>query len=187
MEERVLYDAQQTRIAIDAFIEGLVARYREHVDRSPDQPLRIVGIRRRGDTLARRLEARLTADGHEVPALGVLDITLYRDDFSPGRPQPTVSPSEIPFEVEGAHILLVDDVFQTGRTIRAALNQLADFGRPRRVELAVFIDRQMRELPICPDIVGLEIDRPHDERVQLRLEEDDGVENVTGVTRSESP
>ncbi len=185
MKERVLYDARQTRTTIDAFLDGLASRYREHVDAFPDQPLQIVGIRRRGDTLARRLEARLSSAGVTVPQLGVLDITLYRDDFSPSRPQPMVSPSEIPFEVEGAHIWLVDDVFQTGRTIRAALNQLSDFGRPRCVTLAVFIDRQMRELPICPDVVGLELERPSDERVQLHLEEVDGVENVVGVVHGE--
>jgi len=131
------------------------------------------------------LRQRIIRSGGEVSELGVIDITLYRDDFSPDRPQPTVRPSRIPFDIDGANILLVDDVFQSGRTIRAALTQLADFGRPRRVVLAVFIDRMQRELPICPDVVGLEIDRAWNQHVQLRLREVDGCDQITVVTERE--
>ncbi len=178
MEEAVLYGPDETRRLLDEFLEQLSARF-------GDDSWALVGIHRRGDIIAKRLRARI-ARGHgiELP-LGVLDITLYRDDFSPDRPQPTVRPSRIGFPIDGAKILLIDDVFQTGRTIRAALNQLADFGRARHVELAVFVDRQMRELPICPDHMGLVVERPPNELVQLQLEEIDGQDRVIAVRRSE--
>ena len=137
----------------------------------------LVGIQRRGDILAARLRERLLARGVELE-IGTLDITLYRDDFSPDQPQPLPGPSNIPFAVDGARVLLIDDVFQTGRTIRAALTQLADFGRARQVVLAVFIERALRELPISPDIVGLQVERAPEERVQLRLRELDDKDEV---------
>lgn len=170
MTTRCIFDPAQTREHLERFLDDLEQRYG-----SGDWAL--VGIHRRGDVLARRLQARLSARG-PAPPLGVLDITLYRDDFTPGRPQPTVRPSQVPFDVDGARILLLDDVFQTGRTIRAALQLLADFGRPRRVVLAVFIDRQQRELPICPDHVGVILERPSAHSVQLQLQEIDGRDAV---------
>ncbi|MCA8960986.1 MAG: bifunctional pyr operon transcriptional regulator/uracil phosphoribosyltransferase PyrR [Planctomycetes bacterium] len=183
MNRRVLYDRAATGTALEGFFGRVLDFVRNLHEHDPDRSVHVVGIRSRGDTLARRLDSWLRAAGIEPGVPGVLDITLYRDDFVPGRPQPLVSPSDIPFEVEGATILLIDDVFQTGRTIRAALNQLSDFGRPRSVTLAVFIDRRMRELPICPDIVGLTIELPPDERLQLLLDEDDGDEAITAVAR----
>lgn len=164
-------DTATTRELLDAFLADLEQRVAE-----PGWVL--LGIQRRGDVLAARLRARVLEKGGPELPLGVLDITLYRDDFSPGRAQPTVRPSQIPFDVEGSKILLIDDVFQTGRTIRAALQQIADFGRPRRVVLAVFIDREQRELPICPDHVGVSIARDPVDRVQLRLQEIDGRDEV---------
>ncbi len=169
--DSVVYDGQQTGELLEAFLADLTRRY-------GDPSWSLVGIHRRGDILAERLRARIHQERDFEPPLGVLDITLYRDDFSPDRPQPTVRPSRIPFSVDGARILLLDDVFQTGRTIRAALDQLADFGRPRRVILAVFVDRRMRELPICPDHVGVTLERPLHEMVQLRLKEIDGRDEV---------
>lgn len=166
----MLYDEAETTTLLDRFLDQLV----EHCS---DDSWCIVGIHRRGDVLARRLRDRLRERGRDLP-LGVLDITLYRDDFRPDRPQPIVRPTEIGFEVDSARILLIDDVFQTGRTVRAALTQLADYGRPRQVVLAVFIDRQHRELPICPDRVGLTVDRPASDRVQLLLREIDGADRV---------
>jgi pyrimidine operon attenuation protein/uracil phosphoribosyltransferase len=110
--------------------------------------------------------------------LGVLDITLYRDDFSPDRPQPQVRPTQISFQIDGANVLLIDDVFQTGRTIRAALTHLADLGRPRRVLLAVLVDRKMRELPIRPDLAEIDLDLPRGEKVLLRLSEIDAADEL---------
>lgn len=171
-----IHDSEETGKLLDAFLSRLEAQVAE-----PGWSL--VGVHRRGDVLAERLRQRvLDKRGAELP-LGVLDITLYRDDFTPGRSQPKVRPSQIPFDVDGARILLVDDVFHTGRTIRAALQQISDFGRPRRVVLAVFIDRLDRELPICPDHVGIELPRDGSERVQLHLVEVDGSDEVVAEMR----
>lgn len=173
-----IFDTAQTGEFLDRFFDALIERV-THGDWG------VIGIHRRGDVLAERLLARMRDRGLAEPPLGVLDITLYRDDFSPGRPQPTVRPSKIPFSVNDARILLIDDVFQTGRTIRAALQQLADFGRPRQVVLATFIDRRQRELPISPDHVGVFVERPGEEQVHLHLNEVDGVDQVTTVTGPE--
>ncbi len=174
MEESIVYSQEETTARLNDFLGELARRF-------GDPSWALVGVHRRGDLLAERLLARIQKQkGIELP-LGVVDITLYRDDFSPDRPQPRVRPSRIPFSVQGARILLIDDVFQTGRTIRAALDQLADFGRPRRVVLAVFIDRCMRELPISPDYVQLTVERPPEEMVQLRLSELDGRDEVVVV------
>lgn len=171
-----IFDSTETARLLDEFLDDLCRRYVDAAEQG--EPWAVVGIHRRGDVIARRLCDRIAAQGYDAPPLGVLDITLYRDDFSPGRAQPTVRPSNITFDVNGRRILLVDDVFQTGRTIRAALNQIADFGRPRQVLLAVFIDREQRELPICPDHVGVKVEQAPDERVQLHLEEVDGRDEV---------
>ena len=174
MELSIVHNEEETGRHLDEFLGDLTRRF-------GNATWSLVGIHRRGDLLAERLRSRIQREkGVELP-LGVLDITLYRDDFDPDRPQPTVSPSRIPFSLDGSHILLIDDVFQTGRTIRAALDQLADFGRPRRVILAVFIDRRMRELPICPDHVGITVERPPHEMVQLHLAEIDDRDEVVAV------
>src|SRR5438552_6580050 len=114
----------------------------------------IVGIQRRGVQLAARIVSSIAdREGVTVPQ-GALDITLYRDDLQTVGPRPVVGQTRIPVDIEGMHVVIVDDVLYTGRTIRAALDELADFGRPRRIALAVLIDRGGRELPIQPDIVG---------------------------------
>ena len=119
----------------------------------------------------------------EVP-LGILDITLYRDDLVDRSPQPEVHSTEVPFPVEGRRLVLVDDVLYTGRTVRAALDALVDLGRPRRVELAVLVDRGHRELPIRPDYVGKNVPTAAEEIVEVRLPEvDGGVEEVVLVER----
>ncbi len=118
----------------------------------------LVGIRRRGDWLARRLAAALR-EAEETPVpVGVLDINLYRDDFQVRSEYPVVRTSDIPFDIEGRTVILVDDVLYTGRTIRAALDELKDFGRAWRIELAVLIDREGRELPIQADYIGEHIE-----------------------------
>jgi pyrimidine operon attenuation protein/uracil phosphoribosyltransferase len=138
----------------------------------------LVGIQRRGVELAARL-ARLLEQSHgaAVP-LGKLDITLYRDDLSTIGPRPRVGETSLPGATAGATVVLVDDVLYTGRTIRAALDELADFGRPRRILLAVLVDRGGRELPIQADVVGLTVPTTLDDRVDVAVKELDGKDMV---------
>jgi len=141
----------------------------------------LVGIRSRGEHLARRIATSLKSiTGQDVPT-GALDITLYRDDLSRHSvgPQPLVRLTEIPFSIDDRRILLVDDVLYTGRTIRAALDALIDFGRPKSIQLIVLVDRGHRELPIKADYVGKNIPTAAAESVQVRLVENDGVDDVT--------
>ena len=140
----------------------------------------LVGIRERGVPLARRIGTELQAiTGVAVPT-GALDITLYRDDLMRHAvgPQPLVRSTDIPFDIDDRVILLVDDVLYTGRTIRAALDALIDFGRPRAIQLAVLVDRGHRELPIKADYVGKNVPTSRRESVQVRLEEVDGHDDV---------
>jgi pyrimidine operon attenuation protein/uracil phosphoribosyltransferase len=142
--------------------------------------LAFVGIRARGVPIAARLAAHLREiAGVDVPT-GALDITLYRDDLmrTSVAPQPVVRRTEIPFSIDGRHILLVDDVLYTGRTIRAALDALIDFGRPSAIQLVVLVDRGHRELPIRADYVGRNIPTARHESVQVRLLEIDGRDEV---------
>ena len=142
--------------------------------------LALVGIRSRGVPLARRLARSLQEiTGEEVPT-GILDITLYRDDLmrTAVGPQPVVRRTEIPFSIDGRKILLVDDVLYTGRTVRAALDALIDFGRPQVIQLVALVDRGHRELPIKADYVGRNVPTSRAESVQVRLQEIDGVDEV---------
>jgi pyrimidine operon attenuation protein/uracil phosphoribosyltransferase len=144
------------------------------------EELALVGIRTRGVTLARRLAQRLAEITGEAVPTGALDITLYRDDLmrSPVGPQPVIRKTEIPFSIDDRKILLVDDVLYTGRTIRAALDALIDFGRPKAIQLVVLVDRGHRELPIKADYVGKNLPTSLKESVQVRLQEHDGVDEV---------
>ena len=140
----------------------------------------LVGIRTRGVPLARRLARTLKEiNGDDVPT-GALDITLYRDDLMrhPVGPQPVVRRTEIPFSIDGRKILLVDDVLYTGRTIRAALDALIDFGRPRAIQLIALVDRGHRELPIKADYVGKNLPTSLKQSVQVRLQEIDGTDEI---------
>ena len=140
----------------------------------------LVGVRTRGVHLARRLgEALRDITGTDVPT-GALDITLYRDDLMRHAvgPQPVVRRTEIPFSIDGRKILLVDDVLYTGRTTRAALDALIDFGRPKGIQLIVLVDRGHRELPIKADYVGKNLPTNPEESVQVRLQETDGSDEV---------
>lgn len=146
---------------------------------SQDDPLNIVGIRTRGETLAQRLTHQLTQRGFSRISRGVLDITLYRDDLSEISSRPIVHPTQLNVEIDGRAMLLVDDVLFTGRTVRAALNELADFGRPSLIRLAVLVDRGGRELPIQADFVALKTEQlPHDHRVKVQFVEDDGRDGI---------
>jgi pyrimidine operon attenuation protein/uracil phosphoribosyltransferase len=143
----------------------------------PDCPIAVVGIRRRGDELARRLIPLLEARGVRDVAYGCLDITLYRDDLAEIGPAAVVRTTEISFDVAGYYLILVDDVIHTGRSIRAALDAIIDLGRPKAIRLAVLVDRRGRELPIQPDFVGLRTD-VGDEHITVSLSEESGVDRV---------
>ena len=140
----------------------------------------LVGIRSRGEHLARRLADRLASISGEPVPTGALDITLYRDDLMRHAvgPQPLVRSTEIPFSIDDRIILLVDDVLYTGRTVRAALDALIDFGRPQAIQLVVLVDRGHRELPIKADYVGKNLPTSRRESVQVLLEEVDGHDEV---------
>jgi len=141
----------------------------------------LVGIQRRGVQLAERLARTIKErEGSEVPR-GALDITLYRDDLQTVGPRPVVGPTDLPWELEGKRVVIVDDVLYTGRTVRAALDELADFGRPARIELAVLVDRGGRELPIHADVVGKRIDVAPGGRVDVMVSELDGRDAVVLV------
>jgi pyrimidine operon attenuation protein/uracil phosphoribosyltransferase len=142
----------------------------------------IVGVRRGGVTLAARLRADLARRLGHQPPLGTLDIALYRDDLAVRGATPLVGPTDIRFPIEGSTVLLVDDVLYTGRTVRAALDELLDFGRPRRVWLAVLVDRGGHELPIAADFTGATLEVPDGQDVQVRLREDGAAEDAVLIT-----
>ncbi|MEX2177110.1 MAG: bifunctional pyr operon transcriptional regulator/uracil phosphoribosyltransferase PyrR [Gemmatimonadaceae bacterium] len=138
----------------------------------------IMGIQRRGVPLAQRLVALIAEREKVTVPQGALDITLYRDDLQTVGPRPVVGATSIPVDVDGRHVVIVDDVLYTGRTVRAALDELADFGRPRRIALAVVIDRGGRELPIAPDVVGKKVEVLPGRRVDVFVSELDGRDEV---------
>ena len=166
----------------DRISRALTRIAHEIVERNKSlEGLALVGIRSRGEHLARRLATALREiTGQDVPT-GALDITLYRDDLMrlTVGPQPLVRLTEIPFSIDDRRILLVDDVLYTGRTIRAALDALIDFGRPKVIQLVVLVDRGHRELPIKADYVGKNIPTAATESVQVRLVEADGRDEVS--------
>jgi pyrimidine operon attenuation protein / uracil phosphoribosyltransferase len=171
-------------IAIDRALTRIAHEILEHNKGCQDVVL--VGIRTRGIHLARRLEEKLGAiEGERVP-LGVMDVTLYRDDLRHRVDHPRVERTEIPLPLTGKRVILVDDVLFTGRTIRAALDGLMDFGRPQSIQLAVLVDRGHRELPIRADYVGRNIPTALPEAVEVRLREEDGIEQVVILERPES-
>lgn len=139
-------------------------------DRQLDR-LAVIGIRTGGEVLARRIQKRIAEIENVKIPFGVIDITLYRDDLSMSRAQPTLKGTDLPFAVTGSRIILVDDVLFTGRTIRAALDAIVDFGRPSRVELAVLVDRGHRELPIRADYVGKNLPSEKHQALKVKLKE----------------
>ena len=174
MADKVVLDSEDIRRTV-------VRIAHEIVERNAGERVAIVGIHRRGAVLAARIHGLLgELVGYEVP-LGDIDIAFYRDDVnlrSPER-QPVVHASHIDFPVGDHTVVLVDDVLYTGRTVRAAVEALFDYGRPRRVQLAVLTDRGHRELPVRPDYVGKNLPTARTERVNVRVEELDGVDEVT--------
>ncbi len=159
----------------------------EILERHPDpQKLALVGVRSRGVPLARRLAHLVRQAAGIEPAVGALDISLYRDDFTSLAAQPITKGTDILFSIDGRTVVLVDDVLYTGRTVRAALDQLIDFGRPARIELAVLVDRGHRELPIRADYVGRTLATSRDEAVEVRVLEEDGRDEVQ-LVRTQGP
>jgi pyrimidine operon attenuation protein / uracil phosphoribosyltransferase len=159
---------------ITAGVERLAQAIREKTD---GKPIALVGIRSRGDEVAERILTLLSEEDREL-SFGVLDISLYRDDFEHLHENPLLQESDITFTVDGAHIILVDDVLFTGRTIRAALDALSDYGRAAKIELAVLIDRGHRETPIQPDYVGISLETQRLDHVLVSLEGTDGLDQV---------
>jgi pyrimidine operon attenuation protein / uracil phosphoribosyltransferase len=133
--------------------------------------LYVVGIRTGGAFLADRMVKILAGGGERRPTLGAVDITLYRDDVFLGLPKPVIGPTELPESIDGRTVVLVDDVLYTGRTVRAAMDVLADYGRPRAVQLAVLVDRGRRELPVQPDFVGIKVQTAANQSVRVMLAE----------------
>jgi pyrimidine operon attenuation protein / uracil phosphoribosyltransferase len=170
-----------------ADINRVLARIASQVvENNPDlSGVLLVGVRRRGVPLAEHLAAKIEeVDGVKV-ATGALDITLYRDDLSTVAEQPVINKTELPADITGKTIILVDDVLYTGRTVRAALDELIDFGRPRRVQLAVLVDRGHRELPIQADYVGKYVPTTDTEIIKVMLPEFDEQEQVIVVETKE--
>ena len=161
----------------------------EIVERVPqaERPLYFVGIRTGGAYLAQRLVELVAAAGEAKPLSGAVDISLYRDDVFRGLPKPEIGPTELPEPVDGKTIVLVDDVLFTGRTVRAAMDVLADYGRPRSVKLAALVDRGRRELPIQPDFVGVAVQTTATESVRVMLKEQGGVDRVVLRERIKPP
>ena len=164
MEE--LLSQAQVRKALDDLYQAIV----KHLP--ADAPLAVIGVRTRGEIIAQRLADRLAERFGKIDR-GVLDITFYRDDLSRRKGAPLVRATDIDFDLDDKVVLLVDDVLHTGRSIRAAMDAIMDFGRPRIIRLAVLIDRGGRELPIAADFVGRRLDVPDHLRVQVNLTEQD--------------
>ena len=170
----VVMDAERISRALTRIAHEILERNRELSN------LALVGVRSRGVPIAQRIASDIDAIGNGPIAVGSLDITLYRDDLMRAAvgPQPLVRKTEIPFSIDDRTIILVDDVLYTGRTTRAALDALIDFGRPKAIQLVVLVDRGHRELPIKADYVGKNLPTALDESVQVRLQEIDDRDEV---------
>ena len=176
--QQIVFDARAMDRALRRMADEIV-----ELNEGTDD-LIIVGIQRRGVQLAARIVSSIRErENVEVPS-GALDITLYRDDLQTVGPRPVVGPTDLPWAIDGKHVVIVDDVLYTGRTIRAALDELADFGRPRRIALAVLIDRGGRELPIQPDVIGKTIEVGVNQRVDVLVRELDDRDAVIIAEKS---
>lgn len=169
----VILDAEGVRRAFIRIAHEILERHRIV------ENIALVGIRSRGEFLAQRLATNLKELTGKAVLVGALDITLYRDDLSMLAANPIIRATEIPFDLTGKRVIIVDDVLFTGRTIRAAMDALIDLGRPEAIELAVLIDRGHRELPIRADYIGKNVPTARQELVQVRLTEIDNAEEVT--------
>jgi pyrimidine operon attenuation protein/uracil phosphoribosyltransferase len=178
------YRVRQELMDAERLRRTLLRMAHEIVEKQPDvRSTVLVGVRTRGVPLAKRL-AKMIAEAEGVtPPVGALDITLYRDDLTTIAAHPVIQGTDIPVSIDGRTVVLVDDVLYTGRTVRAALDELIDFGRPDRIRLAVLVDRGHRELPIRADHVGKTLTTRRDEVVQVRLRESDGDDRVVLLER----
>ncbi len=175
-----IFGPQEIEDGIEELAQSIIANF-------PDEDVVFVGLRTRGVTLAKRVAATLQKNRHTDYPVGTLDISLYRDDFGHrGREFPSLETSELPFEIDGKRVVLFDEVIYTGRTIRAALEGLIDYGRPARIELAVLVDRGLREIPIQPDYFVLRLDTTALEYVKVRFREDDVQEDSVVLESSKS-
>ena len=175
------YDEADIRRLVEGLADQVSAAFPK------DRPLNIVGVRTRGEVLAVRLTELLAQRDFQQVGRGVLDITFYRDDLADAGPRPVVRPTQLAIQVDGVPLLLVDNVVFTGRSARAALDALSDFGRPSLIRLAVLVDRHGRELPIQPDFSALKLLAvPPDYRVNVRFKETDGVDEIV-VERRAAP
>ncbi|HEU4564968.1 MAG TPA: bifunctional pyr operon transcriptional regulator/uracil phosphoribosyltransferase PyrR [Gemmatimonadaceae bacterium] len=175
-QETILLDARAMERTLRRMADEIV-EFNEGTD-----DLVIVGIQRRGVQLADRLVKIIEQREQAMVPRGALDITLYRDDLQTVGPRPVVGPTDLPWNLQGKRVVIVDDVLYTGRTVRAALDELADFGRPARIALAVLVDRGGRELPIQPDIVGKRIEVGGRDRVDVLVQDLDGRDAVMLVS-----
>jgi pyrimidine operon attenuation protein / uracil phosphoribosyltransferase len=157
----------------------LVRIANEIVEKNPDGAVALLGIHRRGAFLAQRLHVLIGELLDTNVPLGFADISFYRDDLAIRQSAPIVHATQLDFPLEGRTVVIVDDVLYTGRTVRAAVDELFDYGRPARVQLAVLVDRGHRELPIRPDYVGKNVPTSHEQRVNVRVKEVDGHDEVT--------
>jgi pyrimidine operon attenuation protein/uracil phosphoribosyltransferase len=172
MREALIMDQAAIRRALSRMALGMVKRFRGV------EGLALIGIRTRGEFLARRLQAILAERQRVKIPVGALDITVYRDDFDALQEEIKVRGSHIDFDVRGRHVILVDDVLYTGRSVRAAMDAVMDLGRPSSIALAVLVDRGHRELPIRADFVGRTLKTTRSERVRAHLQEADGIDRV---------
>jgi pyrimidine operon attenuation protein / uracil phosphoribosyltransferase len=170
---KLILDAKGMSEKIDSLTQKIAAEFGDR-----REALVLVGIQTRGVSVARRLASALQAKwAHEIP-VGVLDITLYRDDVHAIGDQPEVKETDIPFNMDDKAVVLVDDVLYTGRTIRSAMNALIDFSRPDCIRLAVLVDRGHRELPIGADYIGLQLETQMDDIVDVNLKENDEEDSI---------
>ncbi len=181
MSKKLVGKVLMTASEVDLALARIAAEIVEKL--SPRDEFAIIGIRRRGVHLANRLCQKVEAILKKPVMNGILDITLYRDDLTTIGSRPTLRETSIEFDINNVSLVLVDDVLYTGRTVRAALDGLVDLGRPKRVQLAVLIDRGHRELPIQADYVGKVVQTADDEIVEVRMNEEDGEERVVLVKR----
>lgn len=180
MKERLILDSEGVQRAIIRIAHEILER--NHGTKN----LILVGIRTRGVYLAERLQQQIKIIENTEVSLGMLDITLYRDDLGEIGARPEIKETQLPEDITGKVVILVDDVLYSGRTVRAALDALIDFGRPRAIQLAVLVDRGHRELPIKADYIGKNIPTSREEEVVLRLKEKDGKDEAVVIERIKS-
>ena len=184
MEEKIenrLMDAKAMELAI----EKLASKIIEHFPGKELKSMALLGIQQRGVWLAERLYKRVFAMSGNKPLIGTIDTSMYRDDIGVRKNLSRILETNIPFDVNDRNIVLVDDVLSSGRTIRAALDGITDFGRPKTIRLAVLVDRGSREFPIAADFIGMKYAVPENEKVHVCFKEHDGEDKVYTIIRSE--